>query len=363
MNTVTKQYRESISSQTGLHTDQPPKVKALVTVITPAYNEAAIIEDNIGRLRDYLHNLKDQYDWELLIVNDGSKDETGELADALADRYEEVRVIHHRVNRNLGCALQTGFQRSKGDYVIVMDLDLTYAEDHIEQLMEAIVETDADMVIASPYMPGGKNTAVPTHRLLLSRVVNYLMRIMSPKKIYTFTGMVRAYKGNFVRQLNLKSGTYAINPEIIHKAIILRARIEEIPAHLDWTGQDTSGRTSGIKIFKGIINGLMSSFIFRPYFFFMSVGGVLLLISLYLIAWIFIHTFTILPELPANVTGWEDRFSAAVAEVFRTRPHAFLVGGVALIVAFQFLGIGFLSLQSKRYFDELFHINSRLIRR
>ena len=206
-------------------------------------------------------------------------------------------------------------------------------------------------------------TAVPFIRKLMSRWVNWLMLIAAQEKFHTFTCMVRAYKGNFIRSLNLKTKDYEINPEIIYKSLILRARIIEIPAHLDWSFQNKAGknRVSGLKVFKGILSGLMSSFIFRPYIFFLGTGMLILLISLYIIAWIFYHVLKIYPTLSvASNAFFDDKFSAAVAELFRQRPYSFLIGGFAVVIALQFLSIGFLSLQNKRYFEELFHISTSL---
>lgn len=334
----------------------------LVTLITPAYNEASIIQGNIRKLRDFMHGLADEYRFEILIVNDGSIDGTKELADGLADEIAEVRVVHHKINRNLGVAMQTGFRHAKGDYVIVLDIDLSYSpEEHIERLLTEIIETDSDIVLASPYMKGGKSTDVPFMRLLMSKTVNRIMRFSAGKDIHTFTSMVRVYKGDFLRHLNLKSSTYDINPEIIHKSIILRAKMAEIPAHLDWSFQkDAVGRTSSMRVIKGILGGLMTGFIFRPYMFFMLIGLLLFLAGTYVVGWIFMHTFQIMPSMELLDGMYNTRFSAAVAEVFNRRPHAFFVGGFALIIALQFLGIGFLSLQSKRYFDELFHLGSTI---
>ena len=335
--------------------------RPLLSVITPAYNEALIIEKNINRLVGYLNTLEDRYRWEIIIVNDGSRDNTGELADKLEASHPNIRAIHHKTNKNLGKALQTGFKHVKGTYVVVLDIDLSYHESHIETMLEVQKKEDADIVIASPYMKGGKNTAVPRDRLIMSRVVNYTMKKLAPGNISTFTGMVRLYHSRFLTKLNLKSGTYSINPEIIQKAIILRAKIVEIPAHLDWSDQKNVGRTSSIRIFKGIIGGLMSGFIFRPYIFYMTVGGTLLLLALYIIAWVFINTFALINTVPPDITGMEPRFSAAVGMLFNERPYSFFIGGICLIVALQFFSVGFLSLQNKRYFDELFHLNSNVL--
>src|SRR5690606_33410744 len=129
------------------------------------------------------------------------------------------------------------FQNSKGDYIITLDLDLSYSVNHIERLLEKIIETEADVVIASPYMKGGKVTNVPFGRKLMSRFVNFLLEVISREKIHTFTGMVRAYNGNYLKHLALKARDNEINPEIIYKTILLRGSIVEIPAHLDWSAQ------------------------------------------------------------------------------------------------------------------------------
>ena len=350
--------KEQTNGKEQLHENFP-----LVSLVTPAYNESTIIEKNVYALKAYMEGLEDRYRWEILIVNDGSKDGTKEKADQLANDIENVTVIHHRTNKNLGGAMRTGFSEAKGDIVIVLDLDLSYNEEHIERLLKKMEETEADIVIASPYMKGGKNTAVPFKRLMLSKVVNRLMRVMAPSNIYTFTSMVRAYRGSFLKYLNLKSSTYSINPEIIQKALILRAKVVEIPAHLDWSFQEkAAGRTSSIRIFKGILGGLMSAFIFRPYAFFMGVGTFLMAVALYVVIWIFINTFRALPTINESIIGFENRFGEAVAQVFIERPYSFVVGGITLIIALQFLSMGFLSLQNKRYFDELFHLNSNVLK-
>lgn len=340
------------------------KKKALpeVTLILPAYNEAGIITESLNTLCNYMRTLDHKYQWDILLINDGSNDDTGKLADSYASKVRNIKVHHHKVNRNLGGALRTGFALAQGDYVLVLDMDLSYAPEHIERLLDEIIDKDAEIVIASPYMKGGKCTKIPFFRLMLSKSINRIMRYTSGINIHTFTGMARVYKREFLDTLNLKSSTYSINPEIIHKAVILRAQIIEIPAHLDWSFQKKKNRTSGIRIYKGILLGLMSSFIFRPYGLFMMVGFILLILSLYVIGWIFYHVSMVYPEIQVSSDLINDRFTEAVKFVYETRPHAFFVGGFTFVIAIQFLGLGFISLQKKRYFDELFHLNSSVLK-
>lgn len=337
-----------------MHSQKPDK-KPLVSVVIPGYNEAGILRNNLKIIYNYMLSIEDKYDWEIVFINDGSSDNTGKFADEFALEHNRVRVFHHRINQFLGSALRTGFKNSRGEFIITLDLDLSYSPDHINRLLESIIDTDADVVIASCYMNEGKVTHVPFIRRVLSKYVNLFLRAIAREKINTFTGMVRAYKGSFIKHLVLKARDNEINPEIIYKTILLRGRIVEIPAHLDWSAQklEANKRKSKIKIVRGILSGFMSAFIFRPYIFFIGIGSILLIAALYIIFWILFNTFSISPHL-------DDRFSLAIAEFFSKKPHAFLIGGFVLVIAVQFLSLGFLSLQSKRYFEELFNLNTNI---
>jgi glycosyltransferase involved in cell wall biosynthesis len=331
-------------------------MKPYVSIVLPCYNEEAILETNIDTIISYLESKKGKYKWEIVIIDDGSKDKTGIIADQYERQNQNIRVIHHPTNLNLGNALKTGFKNSKGEIIVVMDIDLSYSVDHIEKLADTLIKTTSDIVIASPYMPGGKVTDVPFTRKIMSRWVNAFMRIAAQDKYHTYTGMVRAYRKDFIGTVNLKTKDYEVNPEILYKAMILRARIVEIPAHLDWTEQNKfkGKRTSSIRMLRGFFSGIMSSFIFRPYIFFIAIGTVLILLSLYELIWLLFDTISFISE----ASGVIPTFSESLALQFRKNPQSFVVGGVTFIAAIQFLSLGFLSLQSKRYFEELFHLGT-----
>ena len=144
--------------------------------------------------------------------------------------------------------------------------------------------------------------------------------------------------------------------------MILRARIIEIPAHLDWTEQNkfSGQRTSSLKVLRSFFSGLMSGFIFRPYIFFLAIGLVLLSLSLYQLVWLLLDTLGGLAETYKKIPVIKNPFSYNLALQFGLNPQSFLVGGITFIAAIQFLGFGFVSLQNKRYFEELFHLGTGL---
>lgn len=336
------------------------KTKPLVTLILPCYNEEAIIESNLNQIIEYFFN--SGYDYEILIINDGSSDKTGSIANDFAKRYSFLSVIHHPANLNLGRALQTGFCNSKGDIIVVLDIDLSYSVDHIGRMVGKMLETSCDIVVASPYMKGGKVINVPVSRRIMSKWLNRFMSFVAQEKYYTFTGMVRAYRADFIKGLNLKTKDYEINPEIMYKAMILRARIIEIPAELDWTEQNKllGKRVSSIRILRGFFSGIMAAFIFRPYIIFIILGGFLMILSMYQLVWLLFDTLKDLHICLAAGDLSTCSFSISLAKQFVKNPQSFLVGGITFLASIQFLSLGFLSLQSKRYFEELFHLGTAL---
>ncbi len=339
-----------------------PAVLPLLSIVVPAYNEALMIMGSLTTLYAYLQDLSDRYRFELIIVDDGSTDETAAIAEAFAGSRPEVRVLRHPVNFRLGQALRYGISQSKGDYVVTFDSDLTYSPDHIERLVEALREQHARICLASPYMKGGRNSGLPWNRKMMSKSVNKLLAASSQHEVSTVTGLVRAYDGPFIRGLNLKSMGPEINTEILYKAQILRARVIEIPAHLDWTGQSErmKARKVSLKVSSTSKLLMFSSFLFRPITFFLVPGLILLAISLYslgALAWTVVHGYG-----EATGSNFDARVTDAFADAWAQRPHSFIIGGITFVVAVQLVSLGVLAAQAKRYFEDLFHIESRVLR-
>jgi len=192
---------------------------------------------------------------------------------------------------------------------------------------------------------------------------NRFLAATATGSLSTLTGMVRVYDAKFVRTLDLRSTGMEINPEVIYKAMLLRARIEEVPAHLDWEIQNAAGprRKSSMKMFRHTVSVLLSGFLFKPFMFFIIPGLVLLLFSVYVNTWMLIHFFQAYAKFP-QFTWFFTRASAAVATAYHEAPHTFFIGLMSLTVAIQFISLGILALQSKRYFEEIFHLGTTIYR-
>jgi len=331
------------------------RTRPLVSVILPAYNESGVLAENVGVIAEYLRTLEAQYRFELLIVDDGSLDDTGALADGLRGIYANLRVLHHPTNFGLGQAFKTAFAQSRGDYVVTLDIDLSYSPDHIGLMLEKIVATRAKLVLASPYMQGGRLTNVPWLRKTLSIWGNRFLRIFARgRQVSTITCMVRAYDGPFIRSMVLRGTGMEIMPEIIYKTMVLRGRIEQVPGHLDWTRQLAAGprRTSSMRILRHVFSTVLSGFVFRPFMFLVMPGLLLLVFAAYVNFWMFVHFFEALAALPPGNTD----VTTAFAKAYTNHPHTFIVALLSLMLSIQLIGLGVVALQSKRYFEELYYL-------
>lgn len=130
-------------SEQGAYAGGVPGVAIGLSVFFPAYHE----EDNIGKVTEQAVSVLEELgcDYEVIIVNDGSLDRTGEVADELAWRYPGVRVIHHERNRGYGAALKTGFTSAKHEYIFYTDGDNQF---DVRELKKFIVMLQfSDLVI------------------------------------------------------------------------------------------------------------------------------------------------------------------------------------------------------------------------
>ena len=330
----------------------------LLSIILPVYNEAALLRDHVEQIREYLTSLEARYRWEVLIINDGSADETGQIADELDAAYDGVKALHHPTNFGVGQALRFGFVNTLGDYVITLDVDLSYDVRHIEEMVEKMKEEHAKVVLASPYMQGGSITNVPTLRKFFSIWGNRFLKFFSHGNLSTLTSMVRVYDGPYIRSMDFRSMGLDLMPETLYKAMVVRAKIVEVPARLDWGPQLALGesRQSSMRLFRQINSTIMSGFVFRPMFFFILPGIFISLFAMYSTFWMLAHYIESVVALQSMSAA--DMEAGAFSLAFSKYPHTYVVGLVAIMLAIQLIGLGVLALQNKRNFEELYHLSA-----
>jgi len=212
-----------------------------VTVVCPFYNESGILEHAIRTLAGRLRTLEGS--WELIVVNDGSVDGSDVIAGRVAQDIPEVRVLGYRYNRGRGSALRTGIAAARGDIIVTTEIDLSWGEDIVHQLVAEMREhPEIDMVVASPHLPGGGYKNVPAKRVWLSRVGNHIIRACMTNAATMNTGMTRAYRRDVIQSLPLFADGKEFHLEVMLKATEFGLHIREIPALLEWKDYKHQGR-------------------------------------------------------------------------------------------------------------------------
>lgn len=252
----------------------------MISVITPMYNEESRIEESISVVTKQLEKLSEE--WELIVVNDGSTDNSLEIVKKLSGNNKNIKVVSYSINRGRGKALRAGFEGARGDIIITIESDSSWGDDIILQMLDKLKENpDYDFVIASPHLADGGYKNVPFHRVFLSKFGNKLLAKAFFNKVTMSTGMTRCYKREVIKYLNLESDEKEIHLEILSKAIALGFLPVEVSARLEWKkGEKTkSKRKSSFKIKKLILSHLLFSFSELPWlllgtlgYFFLSLG-------------------------------------------------------------------------------------------
>lgn len=196
-----------------------------ISIVAPAYNEEQVIAKFVDSVTSYMRQT--ELSWELLIINDGSTDRTGEILSSLP--ISELRVITHNENQGLGQGLQTGFSHARGDVVITMDADCTHDPENISSLYQAVLN-GYDVAIASRYVPGGGMVDVPQWRQLISKAGNYIIGKVLSWSVRDGTSGYRAYKREHLQSLGELSPGFEVQVEILQK--LNNLRFCEVPLKL-----------------------------------------------------------------------------------------------------------------------------------
>ncbi len=196
----------------------------MITILVPAYNEEEIIEKFARKIEQ---DVKLEEDYELLIVNDGSRDKTKQIVERIAQAFSNIRIVNHPKNKGLGAALRTGFKNARGRVIVTMDSDLTHPPKLVRKLVEGTKK--ADVCIASRYVGGGGMRNVPRWRVLISVIANRIFALAFGSNVRDITAGFKAYRVEKIKKIKITKTGFEVQLEIMVKLIKNRATFNEIP--------------------------------------------------------------------------------------------------------------------------------------
>ena len=204
-----------------------------VLVTVPTYNERDNLPRLVTRLLDTLPGLR------ILVVDDGSPDGTGALAETIAAVDPRVRVHHHAPRAGLGAAyvdafcrvLEDGCRFTRGvEWIVQMDADGSHAPEELPRLLAAA--GDADVVLGSRYVPGGGTEGWAGHRRLLSRAGNVYSRSVLRLPLHDVTGGYRCFRRGALAELGMAtvaSEGYCFQVDVAFRVQRAGLRVREVP--------------------------------------------------------------------------------------------------------------------------------------
>lgn len=210
----------------------------MIYILLPAYNEEVGIRPLVEKISAAMIAADAEY--EIVAVNDGSSDGTGEAMRDLA-RFHPMHVITHKLNRGLGETIRDGMEYvaesgSRTDVVVRMDCDDTHDPAYIVKMV-AKLEAGAEVVIASRYAPGGGQIGVDWYRRTISRCANLLMKVCFPiQGVWEYSSGFRAYRVALIqdairifgnRFIDLKGMGFTGTVEKLIKCRMMGARVTE----------------------------------------------------------------------------------------------------------------------------------------
>ncbi|NOR53199.1 MAG: glycosyltransferase [Candidatus Aminicenantes bacterium] len=210
-----------------------------LSVIIPVYNEKNTIEEIIHRVL----NVEIGLEKEIIVVDDCSQDGTREILEGL--NHPNIKVYFHSKNQGKGAALQTGFSKAEGDIILIQDADLEYDPREYPILLEPILDGRADAVYGSRFL-GGPHRVLFFWHYIGNRLLTTFSNILSNLNLTDMETCYKAFKGEILNKITIKSKKFGFEPEITTKLAKLKCRIYEVP--ISYSGRDYSeGKKIGWK--------------------------------------------------------------------------------------------------------------------
>lgn len=202
-----------------------------LSIIIPVFNE----ERTIGKVLQQLNELNIvQTEVEILVVDDGSTDDTIEKINDQLLKTKKTTLLQHSINKGKGVAVRTGIKKAKGEYILIQDADLEYDPSDIEKLVVPVLKNQATVVYGTrlkrlPNFSADERTPQFFLHYVGNKLLSLLTSILYGQWITDMETGYKLFPKNMVQKFNLKARSFDFEPEITAKILKTGVKILEIP--------------------------------------------------------------------------------------------------------------------------------------
>jgi glycosyltransferase involved in cell wall biosynthesis len=199
--------------------------RATLSVVVPCYNEQATLAVCVQRLLE----IQDaDLSLEIIIVDDGSSDDSTNLAQALSAGHAEVRLVRHERNMGKGAALRTGFREASGDFVAVQDADLEYEPQDLKRLLGPLRSGVADVVLGSRFLSYGAHRVLYFWHSLGNAFLTLASNIFTDLNLTDMETCYKVFRREIIQAIEIEEDRFGVEPEVVAKMARMRVRIYEM---------------------------------------------------------------------------------------------------------------------------------------
>lgn len=191
-----------------------------LSVIMPAYNEEATIEEILRRVKAV------DVPKEIIVVDDCSSDKTGDIVRGLND--PEIILLRHETNMGKGAAIRTALEHVSGDIVVIQDADLEYSPEEFPGLIQPILDGFADVVYGSRFLGGPHRVHLFWH-WVGNQFLTLLSNMMTNINLTDMETCYKAFRTEVLKKIRLRSNRFGFEPEVTAKVSRSGCRIYELP--------------------------------------------------------------------------------------------------------------------------------------
>jgi glycosyltransferase involved in cell wall biosynthesis len=194
-----------------------------VSLIIPVYNEAPHLEQFLS----VIDSLQLPIEKELVIVDDGSTDNSKEILESFPFKSERILILN-QANGGKGSAVRTGIRKATGDFIGIQDADLETNPSEIPELLEPLIDGRADVVCGSRFKKSGHQVHRTFH-YLVNRILTMLSNVMSDLYLSDMQTCYKFFRADVIKNIRLETNRFGFDPEVVAKIARLKLRVMEVP--------------------------------------------------------------------------------------------------------------------------------------